>query len=81
MEKLLVSKVTPAQSRVNRGADLHNMDARDGEEWRWLLYQAHLSDVFVPDRDRSAGLYWRIWMDSGEYGIGLYHARYRPPPV
>ena len=54
------------------GPVLSNIDVKDGEEWRTLLYQAHLSEVFVPYMDPSSGLYWRTYMDSGEYGFGLF---------
>ena len=54
------------------GLVLSNIDVRDGEEWRSVLYQAHLSEVFVPYMDPSEGWYWRTYMDSGEYGFGLF---------
>ena len=54
------------------GAVLSNIDVNDGGEWRSVLYQAHLSEVFVPYMDPSAGWYWRTYMDSGEYGFGLF---------
>ena len=54
------------------GPVLSNIDVRDGDEWRSLIYQAHLSEVFVPYMDPSEGLYWRTYMDSGEYGFGLF---------
>ncbi len=54
------------------GPVLSQIDVRDGDEWRSLLYQAHLSEVFVPYMDPSEGLYWRTYMDSGEYGFGLF---------
>lgn len=54
------------------GLVLSNVDVRDGEEWRSVLYQAHLSEVFVPYMDPSEGWYWRTYMDSGEYGFGLF---------
>lgn len=54
------------------GPVLSNIDVKDGDEWRTLLYQAHLSEVFVPYMDPDEGLYWRTYMDSGEYGFGLF---------
>lgn len=81
--------------RVDRrpGIVVSNIDARDGEQWRSVLYQAHLSEVFVPYMDPSAGWYFRTYMDSGEYGFGLFlsplaagvdcpgHARFLPALV
>ena len=54
------------------GPVLSNIDVKDGDEWRSLIYQAHLSEVFVPYMDPGAGIYWRTYMDSGEYGFGLF---------
>ncbi|MEM9121960.1 MAG: tyramine oxidase [Pseudomonadota bacterium] len=54
------------------GLVLSNIDVKDGEAWRSVLYQAHLSEVFVPYMDPSEGWYWRTYMDSGEYGFGLF---------
>ena len=52
------------------GVVLSNIDVRDGERWRSVLYQASLSEVFVPYMDPSDGWYFRAFMDSGEYGFG-----------
>ena len=41
------------------GIVLSNIDVRDSERWRSVLYQAHLSEVFVPYMDPSAGWYFR----------------------
>lgn len=54
------------------GIVLSNIVARDDDEWRSVLYQAHLSEVFVPYMDPDEGWYWRTYMDSGEYGFGLF---------
>ena len=50
---------------------LSTIDVKDGDEWRTLLYQAHLSEVFVPYMDRSEGVYWTTYMDSGDTDFGL----------
>jgi primary-amine oxidase len=54
------------------GLVLSRIEARDGASWRSVLYQAHLSEVFVPYMDPDEGWYWRTYMDSGEYGFGLF---------
>ena len=54
------------------GIVLSNIDVRDGGRWRSVLYQAHLSEVFVPYMDPAEGWYFRTYMDSGEYGFGLF---------
>ena len=54
------------------GVVLSNIDVRDGARWRPVLYQAHLSEVFVPYMDPAEGWYFRTYMDSGEYGFGLF---------
>lgn len=54
------------------GLVVSNLDVKDGDTWRSVLYQGHLSEVFVPYMDPSEGWYWRTYMDSGEYGFGLF---------
>ncbi len=54
------------------GMVLSNLDVNDDGTWRSIIYQAHLSEVFVPYMDPSEGWYWRTYMDSGEYGFGLF---------
>lgn len=54
------------------GLVVSNIDVNDGGTWRSVLYQAHLSEVFVPYMDPTEGWYWRTYMDSGEYGFGLF---------
>jgi primary-amine oxidase len=54
------------------GIVLSNVNVKDGDAWRSVLYQAHLSEVFVPYQDPSKGWFWRTYMDSGEYGFGVF---------
>lgn len=54
------------------GVVVSGIQAKDGEKWRSVLYQAHLSEVFVPYQDPSKSWYWRTYMDSGEYGFGVF---------
>jgi primary-amine oxidase len=54
------------------GVVLSEIEANDGSAWRPVLYQAHLSEVFVPYMDPDKGWYWRTYMDSGEYGFGIF---------
>ena len=54
------------------GVVLSQIEAKDGGRWRSVLYQAHLSEVFVPYMDPDQGWYWRTYMDSGEYGFGIF---------
>ncbi len=54
------------------GVVLSEIKVKDGDKERSVLYQAHLSEVFVPYMDPDAGWYWRTYMDSGEYGFGIF---------
>ena len=54
------------------GVVLSLVDVRDGERWRSVAYQMHLSEVFVPYMDPDKGWYFRTYMDSGEYGFGNF---------
>lgn len=54
------------------GLVVSDIDVKDQDTWRSIMYQAHLSEVFVPYMDPSEGWYWRTYMDSGEYGFGLF---------
>ena len=54
------------------GMVLSDVKVRDDDKWRSVLYQANLSEVFVPYQDPGKAWYWRTYMDSGEYGFGVF---------
>ena len=53
------------------GIILDSITVNDGKADRSVLYQANLSEVFVPYMDPDPGWFSRTYMDSGEYGFGL----------
>ncbi|MEO1142037.1 MAG: tyramine oxidase, partial [Pseudomonadota bacterium] len=54
------------------GIVISDIQVKDQETWRPVIYQTYLSEVFVPYMDPDKGWYWRTYMDSGEYGFGLF---------
>lgn len=54
------------------GLVVSDVQANDGKKWRNVMYQMHLSEVFVPYMDPSKTWNYRTYMDSGEYGFGLF---------
>ncbi len=62
------------RTRVDKRPGLVVSDIRvdDQGTWRDIIYQTHLSEVFVPYMDPGENWYWRTYMDSGEYGFGLF---------
>ena len=60
------------------GVVLSQVQVQDQARWRSVLYQAYVSEVFVPYMDPSEAFYFRTYMDSGEYGFGLFMSPLRP---
>ena len=52
------------------GPVLSSVRHKDGEQWRSVLYEGHLSEIFVPYMDPAVGWSFRTYMDAGEYGAG-----------
>ena len=53
------------------GVVLSLVSYRNGDEERSVLYEGHLSELFVPYQDPTEGWYFRNYMDQGEYGLGV----------
>ncbi len=51
---------------------------RDGQEWRSVLYQGYLSEMFVPYMDADYGWQSRTYFDTGEYGAGVLASALKP---
>jgi primary-amine oxidase len=52
------------------GIVVSTVNFRDGERTRPVMYEGHLSEIFVPYMDPAPGWYFRSYMDAGEYGAG-----------
>ncbi len=52
------------------GMVLSMITYRDGEETRPVMYQGHLSEIFVPYMDPSFAWHARNFLDAGEYTFG-----------
>ena len=53
------------------GVVISDVRYRDGERDRRVLYQAHLSEIFVPYMDPSPNTYHCAYFDAGEFGNGV----------
>ena len=60
------------------GTVLSLVNHQDGPNRRMILYQGHLSEVFVPYMDPDEGWYHRSYMDVGEYGLGVLSSPLEP---
>ncbi len=52
------------------GPVLSLVSYKDGEDSRSVLFEGHLSEIFVPYMDPSSGWYHRNFIDAGEYVAG-----------
>lgn len=46
----------------------------DKADWRHILYQGNVSEIYVPYQDPTTGWYYRNYMDEGDYGLGTMHS-------
>ena len=52
------------------GIVVSTVSFNDAGKPRSVMYEGHLSDIFVPYMDPTPGWYFRSYMDEGEYGVG-----------
>jgi primary-amine oxidase len=55
---------------IRAGVVVSLVNYRDREQLRSVLYEGHLSEIFVPYQDPTKGWYFRNYMDEGDYGFG-----------
>ncbi len=55
---------------IREGVVVSLVKYKDRDETRSVLYQGHLSEIFVPYQDPTKGWYYRNYMDEGDYGFG-----------
>lgn len=55
---------------MREGVVVSLVNYQDGGRPRSVLYQGHLSEIFVPYQDPTEGWYYRNYMDAGDYGFG-----------
>ncbi len=55
---------------LREGVVVSLVNYEDRGRRRSVLYEGHLSEVFVPYQDPTMAWYYRNYMDAGEYGFG-----------
>lgn len=55
---------------IREGVVVSLVNYQDGDRPRQVLYEGHLSEIFVPYQDPTEGWYYRNYMDAGDYGFG-----------
>ena len=54
-----------------QGLVISQVAFKDGEQYRSVMYQGALSEVYVPYMDPTEEWYYKLFIDAGEYGMGL----------
>ena len=55
---------------IREGVVVSLVNYLDASGPRSVLYQGHLSEIFVPYQDPTEGWYYRNYLDAGDYGFG-----------
>lgn len=55
---------------THAGLVISDVRYQDGDESRSVLYEGHLSELYVPYMDPTEGWYFRNYFDEGDYGVG-----------
>jgi primary-amine oxidase len=55
---------------THAGLVVSDVSYQDGDQRRSVLYEGHLSELYVPYMDPTEGWYFRNYFDEGDYGIG-----------
>jgi primary-amine oxidase len=55
---------------MREGLVLHQIDIRDGDRTRPVVYRASVAEMMVPYADPGPIRYWQNYFDTGEYQLG-----------
>jgi primary-amine oxidase len=55
---------------IREGVVVSLVNYEDGGRPRSVLYEGHISEIFVPYQDPTEGWYYRTYLDEGDYGFG-----------
>lgn len=60
------------------GTVISQLTVKDGEQRRSVMYEGHMSEIFVPYMDPATDWYTRTLLDAGEYSMGGVAGKLNP---